>query len=350
MRADRMKDANMNSQPKFRVVLTDYEWPDLNVEHGIFSPLGIQFTAARCTSEEDVIRVAEGADAVISEYAPLSERVLQSLGGCKIVSMNAAGFDNVDMEAATDRGILLVNCPDYCFEEVADHAMAMVLSCARGIFQYDRRIREKIWDFKSAGQRQRIRGSVLGLIGFGRVAQAVAARALSFGMRVVASDPFLTDDFFEARGVRHATREETLAAADYVSVHVPLTKETAKSIGAKELSLMKRSAFLLNLSRGAVVDEKALLDALRSGIVRGAALDVLEKEPPDFDNPLFSLDNVLITPHAAFYSEDAMVEVRTRAAQAVVRVFEGVLPDHIVNRRVLENGRLRMAVAASKKS
>ncbi|MBI5581108.1 MAG: C-terminal binding protein [Deltaproteobacteria bacterium] len=340
----------MSREPKFHVVLTDYEWPDLGIEHGIFSPFGINFTAARCKNEDDVLTVAENADAIITEYAPLSEKVIHSLRRCKIISMNAAGFDNVNIEAATDEGILLVNCPDYCFEEVADHTMAMILSCARGIFQYDRRIRSEIWDFKSTGPRQRIRNSVLGLMGFGRIAQAVAARAKSFGMRVVASDPFISDEFFKASGVQPATRIETIAAADYLSIHVPLTKDTQKSFGAEELSCMKRSAFLINMSRGAVIDERALHEALKSGIIRGAALDVLEKEPPDFKNPLLSLDNVLVTPHAAFYSEDAMTEVRSRAAKEVIKVFKGELPDHIVNTRVIETGKLRMIAALAQHS
>lgn len=335
----------MSPKPKFNVVLTDYEWPDLNIEHGIFSPYGISFTAARCKNEDDVLMVAENADAIISEYAPLTQKVIHSLRRCKIISMNAAGFDNVDVEAATSKGILLVNCPDYCFEEVADHTMAMILSCARGIFQYDRRIRSKIWDFKAAGPRQRIRNSVLGLIGFGRIAQAVAARAIAFGMRVVASDPFINDEFISGKGAQPAPVRETVAAADYLSIHVPLTKETRKSIGADELSNMKRSAFFINVSRGAVVDEAALYEALKSGVIRGAALDVLDQEPPDFENPLLSLENVLVTPHAAFYSDDAMREVRSRAASEVIKVFKGELPDHIVNKKVIEMDRLRIAGA-----
>ncbi len=339
----------MSREAKFHVVLTDYGWPDLSIEHGIFTPLGINFTGAQCKSEDDVLRVAEDADAIITGYGPLSKKVINSLQRCKIISMNGAGYDNVDVEAATDAGILLVNCPAYCFEEVADHTMAMILSCARGIFQYDRRIRNKIWDYKSAGPRERIRDSVLGLIGFGRVAQAVAARARSFGMKVVASDPFLPDEFFKSQGVQPATKQETLAAADYLSIHVPLTKDTYKSIGSKELSCMKRSAFVVNASRGHVIDEKALYEALKSGLVRGAALDVLEQEPPDFDNPLLSLDNFLVTPHAAFYSEDAMAEVRTRSAQEVVKVFKGELPAYIVNTKVLETGKLRMIVASTQR-
>jgi D-3-phosphoglycerate dehydrogenase len=261
--------------------------------------------------------------------------------------MNAAGFDNVDVEAASAEGILLVNCPDYCFEEVADHAMAMILSCARGIFQFDRRVRGKIWDYKSAGPRERIRNSVLGLLGFGRVAQAVAARAASFGMKVMAADPFIADEFVSARGVQPATRQEVFATADYLSIHVPLTVDTRKSIGAEELAGMKASAFVINTCRGAVIDEKALYEALKNGTIRGAALDVLEEEPADFEHPLLSLDNLLVTPHVAFYSEDAMSEVRSRSAQAVINVFKGELPSHIVNGKVLENGRLRMTVAQS---
>jgi D-3-phosphoglycerate dehydrogenase len=161
-------------------------------------------------------------------------------------------------------------------------------------------------------------------------------------MRVVASDPYVTDEFFESHGVQSAANQKTFAVADYLSIHVPLTKETQKSIGAEELSRMKRSAFIINTCRGGVIDEKALYEALKIGIIRGAALDVLEEEPPDFDNPLLSLDNVLVTPHAAFYSEEAMVEVRSRSSQAVVKVFKGELPDHIVNGKVLETGKLRM--------
>jgi len=340
----------MNPESKFNVVLTDYGWPDLNIEHGIFAPLGINFTAAHCSDEEEVLRVAEDADAIITGYAPLSGKVIRSLRRCRIISMNGAGFDNVDPEAATEVGILLVNCPDYCFEEVADHAMALILSCARGIFQYDRRVRSKIWDYKSAGPRERIRGSILGLLGFGRVAQAVAARAASFGMKVIASDPFVPDEFLKTRGVQPATRQEVFAAADYLSIHVPLSPDTRKSIGKEELSGMKASAFIINTCRGAVIDEQALYGALKNGTVRGAALDVLEEEPPDFDYPLLSLDNLLVTPHAAFYSEDAMAEVRTRAAQQVVKVFKGELPDHIVNRSVLETGKLRMNVLPAQRS
>lgn len=226
----------MGGKQKFSVVLTDYEWPDLSIEHGIFSPHGINFTAARCKNEDDVLSVTENADAIISEYAPLSGKVIHALRRCKIISMNAAGFDNVNVEAATQKGILIVNCPDYCFEEVADHTMAMVLSCARGLFQYDRRIRSRIWDFKAAGPRQRIRNSVLGLIGFGRIAQAVAERARSFGMRIVACDPFINDDYMVTREVQPASINAVISAADYLSIHVPLTNETRKLIGSEQLS------------------------------------------------------------------------------------------------------------------
>ncbi len=314
----------------------------MSIEHGMFSTLGINFTAAHCKDEEGVLRLAECADAVITGYAPISAKVIRSLRRCRIISMNAVGFDNVDRVAATEEGILLVNCPDYCLDEVADHTMAMVLSCARGLFQFDRRVRGKIWDFKSAGPRERVRNSVLGLMGFGRVAKAVAKRASGFGMRVLAYDPFIPDEFLKANGVEPATKQETLAAADYLSIHVPLAKETQKFIGAQELLRMKGSAFLINASRGGVIDEDALHEALKSGIIRGAALDVVEHEPPDFRNPLLSLDNVLITPHAAFYSEEAMSEVRSRSAGEVIKVLTGKLPDHIVNSEVLENGKLRM--------
>ena len=207
-----------------------------------------------------------------------------------------------------------------------------------------------IWDYKSAGPRERIRNWVLGLIGFGRIAQAVAERARSFGMRVLAFDPFITDEFFRAKGVKPATKDDVFGLADYLSVHVPLTNGTRNSIGAEEFSRMKNSAYIINTCRGAVIDQNALYEAVKAGTIRGATLDVLDVEPPDFNNPLLSLDNVLITPHAAFYSEDAMAEVRTRSAQEVIKVFKGELPDHIVNRRVLEAGKLRMTAVTARRS
>jgi D-3-phosphoglycerate dehydrogenase len=332
----------MQGNKKFKVVLSDYEWPDLSIENDLFTPLGIDFLAGHCEQETDVINLAQDADAVIAEYAPLTQAVIQTLKNCKIISMNAAGYNNVDVEAATDAGIMVVNCPDYCFEEVADHTMALLLACARGVVKFDRRLKDRIWDFKSAGQLFRLRDSVLGLVGFGRVAQAVAKRAQCFGVKVLATDPFVPQEAFDRLQVTRIPLEALLPQVDYLSLHTPLNSETRHLISASELSRMKHTAFLINMSRGEVVDEDALLQALTTGEIRGAALDVLTDEPPEFKHPLLGLDNIILTPHAAFYSQESMDEVRTRSAEQVVSVYQNQVPENVVNPEVLDMPVLRL--------
>jgi len=332
----------MRDERKFKVVLTDYEWPDLELEYKIFSSVGAEFVPAHCLSEEEVVGLAQDADAVITEYAPMTSRVIQKLERCKIISMNAAGYDNVNVKAATDAGILLVNCPDYCYDEVTDHTMALLLACARGVVRFDRQIQKKVWDFKSAGKLHRIRGSKLGLVGFGGVARSVAKKAKAFGMEIIAYDPYLSDEIFQREGVRRVSFETLFVESDFVSIHTPRTAETVNMVSQRELRTMKNSAYIINTSRGAIIDEEALLRALQQGTIRGAALDVMENEPADFRSPLFSCENLIITPHAAFYSEAAMAEVRTRAADQVVRVlFKRKRPESIVNRELLMRKEMR---------
>jgi D-3-phosphoglycerate dehydrogenase len=330
------KNRRMRSKRKFKVVLTDYEWPDLELEYEIFNKVEAEFVPAHCKSEEEVINLAKDADAVITEYAPITGHVIERLERCKIISMNAAGYDNVDLNAATDAGILLVNCPDYCYDEVADHTIALLLACARGVVRFDRRIQKGHWDFKSAGKLHRIKGSTFGVLGFGGVGRSVARKARVFGMETIAFDPYLDDEVFKREGVMRVAFETLLKESDFVSIHIPRTPETARLISRNEFNAMKNSAYIINTSRGSIIDEEALLNALEQGIIRGAALDVMENEPADFESRLFSCENLIITPHAGFYSEEAMVEVRMRAAQAVVRVLcEGKLPKSVVNRELV---------------
>lgn len=328
-----------------KVVLTDYEWPDLNIEKKILSKIGADFVAGHCVSESDVIDLAGSADAIITEYAPITKHVIEKLDRCKIISMNAAGYDNVDVEAATKAGILVVNCPDYCYEEVADHTMALLLACGRGIVRFDRQIQKQVWDFKSAGRLDRIRGTVLGLLGFGGVARAVAQRAKVFGMKVVAYDPYISDAIFNKEEVMRVDFEFIFKESDFISIHTPRTPETINLVSEQELSLMKPSAYIVNTSRGGILKGKALFEALSQRKIRGAAIDVMEKEPPDFQNILFSCDHLIVTPHAAFYSEDAMVEVRTKAVLQVVRVLEGKWPKPIVNQELIRSKKIRAILA-----
>lgn len=329
-------------QNKFIVVITDYMWSDVHIEADLFPQDGYEFIAAHCQSEEDVIRIAGNADAIISTQAHLSKNAINSLKRCKIISVSGSDYSHFDVEAASSAGILLVNYPHYSIEEIADHTLALILSCARGVFLFDRRVRKKVWDFKSAGNLIRIRKSVLGLIGFGRGAQAVAVRAKSFGMEILVFDPFLTDDDIINHDIRRVGMQELLAMADFVSIHQPLGKAWTKLISKNELALMKNSAFIINTCFAGAIDDSDLYAALTSGTIRGAALDVLEKDPPDTNNKLLTLDNILVTPHVAFYSENAMDDVRISSAQAVVDVYNGMKPNNIINKEVLKNRNLRM--------
>lgn len=333
----------MNSPAPFDLVITDHAWPDMTIETELFTPLGINVTAAHCKTREDVIGVVKGAHAVISIHAPITaEVVTQALTECKIIAMNAVGFNAVDIDAVTQAGILLVNCPDYCAEEVADHTLALLLSCARGIFLFGRSIKDQIWDYRSAGTLMRVSDTTLGLVGFGRIAQAVAARAKGFQMTVKAYDPHADDSYFNKTGTQRVSLEELLGSSDFISLHTPLTESTHNMISDPQLRMMKSSAFLINTSRGKLVDEQALVRALSNGTIRGAALDTLGVEPPDFNGDIMNLGNLIITPHAAFYSEEAVEEVRRRSAHAVIDVFQGKLPSNIINKEVLTNGKLRM--------
>ncbi len=337
----------MKNQTPFSVVLTDHVWRDLSIETGLFAPFGISMTAAHCKTEDDIIRIAAGADAICAIHAPVSRKVVKSLTQCKVISMSSVGYNSIDVDAVTDAGILLVHCPDYCIEEVANHTLALIMSCARGLFLFDRRIKDQMWEYQSAGILTRVSTATLGLIGFGKIARDVALRARGFQMDVQAFDPHAGDSIFEQNGVTRVSLEELLSTSDFVSIHAPLNETTKNMISGPQLTMMKSSAFLINTSRGRIIDEEALVSALTDGTIRGAAIDALSEEPPDFSSPLFNLGNVFFTPHAAFYSEEAVEEVRTRSANAITDVYNGIIPDHSVNRDVLTNGKLRMVVNAS---
>jgi len=317
-----------------KVVLTDYGWPNLDLEKEILEKGGAELIATHCSTESDVLAATAEADAIVTEYAPITRAVILAAKKCKVISMNAAGYDNVDVAAATQEGVVVANVPDYCHEEVADHAMALLLACARRVVSFCQDISCKTWDFKSAGEMKRMRGQTLGLIGFGGIAINVARRAKPFGMRIIAYDPYLPSEVFDQEGVRQVSLDELLKDSNFVSIHIPKTPETVGLISEEQLRLMKPHSFLINTSRGGIVDETALNETLRSGRLEGAALDVLAVEPPDFSNPLFERENVVITPHCAFYSEDAMVEVRTRAAEQALKVLAGEWPPNLVNREL----------------
>jgi D-3-phosphoglycerate dehydrogenase len=243
--------------------------------------------------------------------------------------------DNVDIDAATRAGIVVTKVTDYCIYEVSDHAMALLLAAVRKIPFSNAQVHAGTWKMPAVVPIKRLRGSVLGLVGFGRIPQLVAPKAKSFGLRVVAYDPFIPAAVFQQAGVESVGFDELLALSDYVSVHSPLTPETKGLFGAETFRKMKPNAYLVNTARGPIVDEAALAAALDAKEIAGAALDVMTQEPPG-SSPLFGRDNVIVTPHTSFYSEEALVELQTKAAEEVVAVLGGKPPRNPVNPEVLQ--------------
>jgi len=243
--------------------------------------------------------------------------------------------DNVDLPAATRAGILVTNVPDYCVDEVSDHALALLLALARQVVMADRAVRGGAWDVVAHSGIRRLRGQTVGLLGFGKIARAVASKVRALGMRVVAYDPYLDAGLIARDGAEPVELDTLLAEADAISIHVPLSPETRGLVGERELGRMKPTAFLINTARGGIVDEKALAEALEAGRLAGAALDVLSQAPPPPDHPLRRAPNVILTPHLAFYSRESVVELQTKAAEEVARALRGEPPRSPANPEVL---------------
>jgi len=328
----------MSNRGKFTVVVTDYDYPDLHIEKRIITEAGGILIPAQCRREEEVIQKAKDAHGLLTQYAPISRKVIEALRQCRVIARYGIGVDNIDISAATQRKIVVVNVPSYCEEEVASHTLALILACARKIFLFNQAVRKGTWDWKLERPIVRLSEQKLGLIAFGKIAKMVARKARAFGFSLMGFDPYVSDKEFAAEGVRKVELDYLLKNSDIISVHAPLTQETRHMLGREEFKKMKNSSFLVNTSRGAIVDEKALHEALKEGQIAGAALDVLEEEPPAKDRPLLKLDNVIFTPHAAWYSESSLKELRTKAATDLVRVLEGKTPQGLVNRKMINRG------------
>jgi D-3-phosphoglycerate dehydrogenase len=319
----------MTVSQKPSVVITDYDYDDVDIERAIIEDAGFGLTAAQCKTEDDVIDVARNADAVIAQYAHVYAKAIDAFTQCRVIARYGTGVDIVDVDAATRRHILVTNVPnDWCENEVADHAVALTLALARKLRSYDVATRAGTWRWQTGEPLHRLRGSTLGLLSFGAIAQAVAARAAAFGMRIIAHDPYRPAADIRAHGASPVTFGELLEQSDYLVIQAPLTEETHGLFGEAVLRRMKPGAVLVNTGRGPIVDDAALYRALSEGWIAGAGLDDIAEEPAKQQdwkpvNPLFSLDNVIITPHAAYYSEEAIRTVRDFAASEVVRVLSG---------------------------
>lgn len=323
------------------VLVTDYAWPSLDIERGILAELDAELLIAETGSEEEILALAPVADAILTNWRQVPEAALAAALRCCVVSRYGVGLDNIPVERATELGILVTNVPDFCLAEVSDHAMALLLACARRIVRFDRSTSAGRWNLDLAPGLPRLSGQTLGLVGFGNIARAVAPKALGFGLRLVAYSPRTQPGTVAGVDCRNDL-PSVLAESDYVSLHAPATPETYGLIGEQELRVMKPTAFLINTSRGSLVNEAALVRALTERWIAGAALDVVASEPPAPDHPLLGLDNTIITPHAAFYSDAAIEELQTKAALNVATALRGRVPETTINREVLDRPDCRL--------
>lgn len=315
---------------RFTVVVTDSVFPSLDIERSVLGAVGAHLMTLQATREDELLEAVEDADGLLVCYAPVTQRVIERASRCRVIARYGIGVDNVDLQAAAARGIVVTNVPDYCIEEVSDHALALILACARRVVHLDRLVHTGRWDPKDALPIRRLQGQVLGLVGFGKIPRRVAAKAAGVGLLPVTFDPFVDAATCAAHGAKKVDLSTLLTEADFVSVHAPLTAQTRGLIGDAQLRRMKPTAFLINTARGPVVREAALVKALQAGWIAGAALDVVETEPLPPTHPLMTLPQVLLTPHVAFYSQESMQELQRKAAEEVARVLTGHAPHYAV--------------------
>lgn len=319
---------------RFKVVISECYYENVDQEREILADIDAELIRCSCKTEEDVIEAARDCDALICQFAPITRKVIYALEKCKVIVRYAIGVDIIDLKAAEERGIYVCNVPDYCIDEVSNHAIALLMDCARKITLIAGNARKGITGYQSVQPMLRMEGKTLGLAGFGRIPRSVAHKMQNFGLKIITYDPYLPDGVAEEAGVRKVSFEELLTASDYISVHCPLTEETHHLFNKEAFEKMKKQAVFVNTSRGAVVDEAALIEALRSGEIGMAGLDVTEQEPVTPDHPLLALENAVVTTHIAWYTEESVLALQRMVAEETARVLTGNPPKHPVNHPV----------------
>ena len=319
----------------YLVAVADSVFPNLDPAREVLSTIDAELQMASEPTSEGVLKVAAGADALLVTYAKITADMIRQMKKCRIISRFGIGVDNVDLDAATAAGIVVTKVPDYCIDEVSDHAMALLLAAVRKIPMATEQVHSGTWKMPNFVPIHRLRGSVLGLVGFGRIPQLVVPKAQAFGLRVVAYDPYVPAEVCVKAGVERVEFPQLLKMSDFVSIHSPLVPETKGLFNADAFKQMKRTAYVINTARGPIIDEAALAAALDAGEIAGAALDVMTQEPP-VNSPLIGNRKAILTPHTSFYSEESLVELQTKASQEVVSVLSGKPPRNPVNPDVLQ--------------
>jgi D-3-phosphoglycerate dehydrogenase / 2-oxoglutarate reductase len=309
--------------PRLLIAITDSPFPSLDPAKKMLARLDPEYRIAKSASADDILAVAHDADAVLVTYAKLPGELLRQLTRCKAIGRFGLGVDNIDLPAAKEAGIAVNYVPDYCLREVSDHALTFLLALARKLTFSNRLVQSGRWEVAPIVPLRRLEGQVLGLVGFGNIPRALAPKAKALGLKVLTHDPYVASGALAAAGVEGVSFEDLLARSDFISVHAPLLPATRGLMNAAAFAKMKKGAFLINTARGPLIDEAALIAALDSGHLGGAALDVVVTEPLAKDSPLIGRDNVILTPHTAYYSVEALEELQTKCASDVARVLSG---------------------------
>lgn len=317
---------------KYKVIVSDNRHGDYSIEAAILKPVNAEVVIENCTTEEEMIIACKDAHGVLLDLAPMTAKVVESLTKCRVISRYGVGYDNVDVQSCTKKKIYVANVPDYCMEDVSDHALALFFSCVRQITLRDKLVRQGQWNMDRRGI-YRIKDKVFTLMGFGNIARCLIKKLSGLGLKkILVYDPYVSKETIEGMGAQKADFETVLAEADYISLHMPVTAETSGIIDEKAFALMKNNAVLINTARGQLIDEKALIDALLNKKIACAGLDTHNKEPLLPDSPLIKMDNCILTDHLGFSSVESMSELHTKIAQNIKAVLEGGEPKYWVNK------------------
>jgi D-3-phosphoglycerate dehydrogenase len=317
--------------PPLRVLITDRAWPDCSIERDVLASVGAEVVEAPKSDEATLIELARDVDAIGTNWAPVTADVIRACSRCRVVARFGIGLDNISVSTATELGIPVTNVPDYCVEEVSDHALALLLSAARDVAFFHLRSKKGEYRLSAGPPMRRLSGTTLGLIGFGQIGRALFPKARALGMTVIAHTRRLDDC---GTGCPMVGFDELLERSDFISLHAPLSDSTRHLLSRPQFKRMKPTVWLINTSRGALIDPDALREALAANRIGGAALDVFEPEPPDLSDPLYKDERVIVTPHAAFVSEESLHELRTRASRQIADALAGVRPPNVVNPEV----------------
>lgn len=318
------------------VLVTDYTWSSTEPEAKVLATAGASLLVAETGKEEELVQLVPEADAILTCFAHVTARVVQAGKKLQVIGRYGIGVDNIAVDEATKLGIPVTNVPAYCLDEVAEHALAFFFALARHVCSYDTAVRAGNWELKTGMPMFRISGRTLGILGFGKIGRTLAVKARGLGLHVIAYHPFLPAAVFAEHQTESVSLDDLFTRSDFLSVHMPLSAQTRHMINRERLRKMKSTSFLVNTSRGGVIDQTALVDALKEGWIAGAALDVFEPERLPPDHPLLHVPNLLATPHVAFYSEESVAELEVKAAQNVADILSGRRPRTVLNPQVFE--------------